>query len=111
MDSDVVKDPTTFKLGRSSEAYMHFGYGMHECLGREIAITYCVALLKVCASMKRLRPAPGDMGLLKSINIGTERHYLNDNWSYLTFDPTSKCHTLSLSHPRNLTFPSLEATL
>ncbi len=89
-DPIAVPDPKTFKLGRPSDAYMHFGYGPHECLGREIALTYCVGILKVVASLKNLRPAPGDMGALKSVNIGTERCYLDDSWSYLTFDPTSK---------------------
>ncbi|KAH8587872.1 prostaglandin G/H synthase 2/cyclooxygenase 2, pgh2/cox2 [Bisporella sp. PMI_857] len=88
-DAAAVPDPQTFKLGRPSEAYVHFGYGAHACLGREIALTYCVGLLKVAASLKNLRPAPGDMGTLKSINIGSERCYLDDTWSFLTFDPTT----------------------
>ncbi|KAG4442109.1 hypothetical protein IFR05_002395 [Cadophora sp. M221] len=88
-DAAAVPDPRTFKLGRPSSAYMHFGYGVHECLGREIALTYCVALLKVVASLKNLRPAPGEMGTLKSVTIGTERCYLDDTWSNLTFDPTT----------------------
>ncbi|KAH9213934.1 heme peroxidase [Leptodontidium sp. 2 PMI_412] len=88
-DADAVPDPQTFKLGRPSSAYMHFGHGVHECLGREIALTYCVALLKIVASLKNLRPAPGEMGTLKAVTIGTERCYLDDTWSNLTFDPTT----------------------
>ncbi|KAH7407996.1 heme peroxidase [Cadophora sp. MPI-SDFR-AT-0126] len=89
-DADAVPDPKTFKLGRPSNAYIHFGYGVHECLGREIALTYCVSLLKVVASLKNLRPAPGEMGVLKTVTIGAERCYLDDTWTNLTFDPTSK---------------------
>jgi len=86
----VIPNPTTFQLGRPSEAYIHFGYGVHECLGREIALTYCISLLKVTATLKYLRLAPGDMGMLKTITVGTEQYYLDDTWSWLTFDPTSK---------------------
>ncbi|KAK0106849.1 hypothetical protein ONS95_003571 [Cadophora gregata] len=88
-DADAVTDPKTFKLGRPATAYIHFGHGVHECLGREIALTYCVALLKVVASLKNLRPAPGEMGILKIVTIGTERCYLDDTWTNLTFDPTT----------------------
>lgn len=72
------------------ENYIHFGYGPHECLGREIALTTVTILLKVVAGLKNLRPAPGTMGLLKSLFIGNERSYLTSDWSELTFDPTSK---------------------
>lgn len=72
------------------ENYIHFGYGPHECLGREIALTSVTILLKVVAGLKNLRPAPGTMGLLKSLYIGNERSYLTSDWSELTFDPTSK---------------------
>lgn len=92
-DADAVPDPQTFKLGRPSSAYMHFGHGVHECLGREIALTYSVALLKIVASLKNLRPAPGEMGTLKAVTIGTERCYLDDTWSNLTFDPTSETYS------------------
>lgn len=91
-DPTAVPDPTKFLLGRPSNAYIHFGYGAHECLGREIALNYCLGLLKVTAGLKYLRPAPGTMGLLKTITVGTERCYLDDTWSWLTFDPTSNSH-------------------
>jgi hypothetical protein len=85
-----VKNPDQFQPGRDKNAYMHFGYGPHECLGREIAVTYVVSMIKVCAGLKFLRRAPGPMGLCKYITVGTERCYLNDSWSWLTFDPTSE---------------------
>ena len=90
MDESVVECPTEFRPGRPKSAYMHFGYGPHECLGREIALTYVVNMVKACAGLKNLRRAPGSMGLCKYITVGQERCYLNDSWSYLTFDPTSK---------------------
>jgi len=88
-DSSCIPNPHQFQPGRPAEAYIHFGHGPHECLGKEITLTYCVGLLEVVARLKNLRPAPGAMGELKSINVGTERCYLDDTWSWLTFDPTT----------------------
>ncbi|KAF1969427.1 prostaglandin G/H synthase 2/cyclooxygenase 2, pgh2/cox2 [Bimuria novae-zelandiae CBS 107.79] len=88
-DPKFVKNPDQFQPGRDKNAYMHFGSGPHECLGREIAISYVVSMIKICAGLKYLRCAPGPMGLCKSITVGTERCYLNDSWSWLTFDPTT----------------------
>jgi cytochrome P450 len=79
-----------FKPGRPAAAHMSFGYGPHECLGREIAYSFVVGLIKLVAGLRNLRPAPGEMGVLKQIQVGSERCYLSDNWSFLTFDPTSK---------------------
>ena len=90
MDPEVFPDPKQFKLDRPTKDYIHFGYGPHECLGKEVALTYVTGLIKVCAGLRNLRPAPGDMGNLKWIQVGTERCYLTDDWAYLTFDPTSK---------------------
>lgn len=89
MDKTAVSDPDVFRPGRPRTAYMHFGYGPHECLGREVAITFVVGMVRVCAKLKNLRRAPGPMGMCKYITVGTERCYLNDTWSYLTFDPTT----------------------
>ncbi|KAF2265211.1 heme peroxidase [Lojkania enalia] len=88
-DTRVFADAEKFLPGRDRSAYMHFGCGPHECLGREVAITYIVSMVKVCAELKDLRRAPGPMGLCKYIMVGTERCYLNDSWSWLTFDPTT----------------------
>ncbi|KKY15413.1 putative prostaglandin g h synthase 2 cyclooxygenase pgh2 cox2 [Diplodia seriata] len=88
-EGGLVPEPESFQLDRPASAYIHWGAGPHECLGKEIAIGIVVSLVKVCAELKCLRPAPGDMGELKSIMVGTERCYLNDSWSWLTFDPTT----------------------
>lgn len=97
-DGSVFPEPSQFKLDRPTKDYIQFGYGPHECLGREIALTYTTGLIKVVAGLKNLRPAPGDMGLLKAIQVGTERCYLNDNWSWLAFDPSSKFLHLECCH-------------
>ncbi|KAF7625730.1 prostaglandin G/H synthase 2/cyclooxygenase 2, pgh2/cox2 [Aspergillus flavus] len=88
-DPDAVPDPEAFKLDRPSSAYIHFNVGPHECLGREIALSCITSLVRVCAGLKNLRAAPGQMGVLKSITTGTEKHFLNDSWSTLTVDPTT----------------------
>lgn len=88
-DPDVFPKPLKFNLDRPVEKYIHFGHGPHECLGREIGLIYVTGLIKLVAGLKNLRPAPGVMGTLKSITIGTERSYLSSDWSELTFDPTT----------------------
>lgn len=90
MDPEAVPEPEKFKLDRPASAYLHFGAGPHTCLGREVTLSVVSSLIKAVAGLKNLRPAPGDMGSLKNIQVGTERCYLNDGWSWLTFDPTSK---------------------
>ncbi|GLA37646.1 hypothetical protein AnigIFM63309_004597 [Aspergillus niger] len=88
-DPTSIPDAEVFKLDRPSNAYIHFGYGAHECLGKEIGLTFAVSMLRVLAGLKYLRPAPGDMGMLKSIIVDGRRVYLNDSWSWMTQDPTT----------------------
>lgn len=51
--------------------------------------TFIVGLVKLVAGLKQLRPAPGQMGVVKTIKVGSEKAYLNDSWSYLSFDASS----------------------
>ncbi|CZR54744.1 related to linoleate diol synthase [Phialocephala subalpina] len=88
-DIEAVLDPKAFKLGRPKEAYLQFGWGPHQCLGREISIMYLVEMIKLAATLKELRPAPGDMGILKRVIVNNQRQYLSENWSALTFDATT----------------------
>ncbi|KAH6656789.1 hypothetical protein BKA67DRAFT_655098 [Truncatella angustata] len=44
---------------RNTEYVPAFGYGMHECFGREIALAFVAGLVKLAADVKQLRPAPG----------------------------------------------------
>jgi hypothetical protein len=73
-----------------------FSYGQHECVAKELAFAFLVGLVKLTADLKKLRPAPGQMGQVKTIRIGSETAYLNDSWSYLGFDASSK---FSLASP------------
>lgn len=69
---------------------MAFGYGQHECAGKEVTDAFVTGLVQLVADLKQLRPAPGQMGQVKTINLPTGKAYLNDSWSYLAFDASSK---------------------
>ncbi|CAG9942858.1 unnamed protein product [Clonostachys rosea f. rosea IK726] len=66
-----------------------FSHGQHGCLGKQIALTFVTGMIKLVADLKDLRPAPGQMGQVKSIQVGSDKAYLNDSWSYLSFDPST----------------------
>ncbi|RYP00278.1 hypothetical protein DL763_000889 [Monosporascus cannonballus] len=87
-DASVVNSPSEFRPGRT-HTLTPFSTGMHACFGREIAMTYMTGLVKLVAGLKELRPAPGIMGQVKSIVVGTEKCYLNDSWSWLTFETST----------------------
>ena len=93
-DPEATPDPMKFNPDRAPLEITAYGGGPHACIGRIISNTFVTHLIKVVAGLKNLRAAPGDMGLLKSIQVGTEKCYLNDSWSHLTFDPTSKLYIL-----------------
>lgn len=72
-------DATTFDLSRATTAGQD----------NDIATVYVTEVVKLVAGLKRLRPAPGQMGLVKTIELHDKKYYLNDNWSYLSFDPST----------------------
>ncbi|KAK1246403.1 hypothetical protein MKX08_000205 [Trichoderma sp. CBMAI-0020] len=84
-----VPNPDKFDATRKANAVSAFGYGPHECFGRHISITYISGLVTLAAGLKQLRPAPGQMGQVKTIRVGTEKGYLNESWSYLGFDAST----------------------
>ncbi|ROT36144.1 heme peroxidase [Sodiomyces alkalinus F11] len=84
-----VVDANTFNPNRKTDAVGAFSYGSHECFGKHIASTFVTGLVKLVADLKGLRPAPGKMGEVKTVSIGGEKSYLNDSWSYLSFDPST----------------------
>jgi linoleate 10R-lipoxygenase len=90
-DPTAVTDADKFIPTRKQDGLVTaFSTGPHDCVGREIAITFIVGMVKLAAGLKDLRPAPGLMGTVKTIQVGSERCYLNDSWSYLSFDASSK---------------------
>ncbi|KAI1117572.1 hypothetical protein F5Y14DRAFT_465495 [Nemania sp. NC0429] len=84
-----TEDAATFNPKRQISDVSAFSYGQHECLAKELAPAFIVGLVKLAADLKKLRPAPGQMGQVRTITVGTEKAYLNDSWSYLTFDAST----------------------
>ncbi|KAM7183246.1 hem peroxidase [Naviculisporaceae sp. PSN 640] len=89
--SEIGASATKFDPYRqnASEIVSPFSYGKHHCFGRDYAVTFINGMVKLAAGLKHLRPAPGEMGLVKTIRVGTEKAYLNDSWSYLGFDAST----------------------
>lgn len=110
-----VPDADKFNAHRKTDAVTAFSYGQHECLAKDLALAFVTGLVKLVADLKQLRPAPGQMGEVKTIQVGTEKAYLNDSWSYLGFDASSKLYSapglnLKLTHeqPGRFTLTAME---
>ncbi|KAF4461846.1 hypothetical protein FALBO_11355 [Fusarium albosuccineum] len=84
-----VSNADKFDAQRKSDNVTAFSYGQHECLAKDLALSFVTGLVKLVADLKQLRPAPGQMGQVKTIQVGTEKAYLNDSWSYLGFDAST----------------------
>jgi hypothetical protein len=91
-----ISNADKFDPRRKVENVSAFSYGQHECLAKDVALAFVTGLIKLVADLKELRPAPGQMGQVKTIRVGTEKAYLNDSWSYLGFDASSKFNYLYL---------------
>ncbi|KAK6544846.1 hypothetical protein TWF694_001527 [Orbilia ellipsospora] len=89
-DPTVFPDPLEVKLDRPEEAYIHYGYGPHRCLGRDANLIALTAMLKVFGKLKNLRRAPGIQGTLKYLpRPGGSKVYLKEDWSSLWPFPTT----------------------
>lgn len=88
-DATEVADANKFDANRKEDPVGAFSHGSHECFGRHIALAFVSGLVKLSASLKGLRPAMGQMGEVKTVTINGEKLYLNDSWSWLSFDPSS----------------------
>jgi cytochrome P450 len=84
-----VPNGDKFDPRRKTDAVTAFSYGQHECLAKDVAVAFITGLVKLVADLKKLRPAPGQMGKVKTIRVGSEKAYLNDSWSYLGFDAST----------------------
>ncbi|KAK3389209.1 heme peroxidase [Podospora didyma] len=84
-----VPDAAKFDTARKSDAVTAFSYGKHKCFGHDPATAFLDGMVKLAAGLKNLRPAPGEMGVVKTIRVGSEKAYLNDSWSYLGFDAST----------------------
>ena len=89
-DAAAFPDPEEIKLDRPLQNYIAFGHGPHECFAREIGISYTTAILKRVVTLPNIRPAPGDMGVLKRIFRNHAPYYLSEDWSTISADASSK---------------------
>lgn len=96
--ADAARDPSKvpnadkFDPARKQPEITGYSTAQHECFGRRLAVTFLTGMVKLVAGLENLRPAPGQQGIVKTINVGSEKIYLSDNWSYFAFNTSSKCH-------------------
>lgn len=89
-DPSVFPSPLEVRLDRPLDAYITFGEGPHQCLGKDLNIVHSLTMLKVMARLRRLRRTPGDEGRLKHINKpGGIKLYMTPDWSEFTPYPTT----------------------
>lgn len=66
MDEQQLDEPGAFDVDRPSHHHLHFGVGMHRCLGEQIAGIQLTELAKALVRLKELRRAPGPEGRASS---------------------------------------------
>ncbi|KHN98764.1 heme peroxidase [Metarhizium album ARSEF 1941] len=92
-DPSEISKPDVFDAKRQVDALRCSDYGSDAGFGEEVALGFVVGLVKLSAGLKQLRPAPGAMGQVKTIRVGSDKLYLNDSWSYLSpYANTWKVH-------------------
>lgn len=64
MDEMEVDNPLDFRLDRPAHHYLHFGFGMHQCLGKYISQVQLVEMVKALLVLPDLRRAVGPTGHL-----------------------------------------------
>ncbi len=64
-DGRKLADARSFRLDRPADAYMHFGYGMHECFGVYMNRVMIPQICKAVLKLPKLRRAAGDAGRLR----------------------------------------------
>jgi linoleate 10R-lipoxygenase len=89
-DPNQVPNADKFDPSRQQPDISAYGYGQHECFGKQLTLAYLTGLVKLSASLKNLRPAPGAMGVVKTINVRPDTIYLNDSWSYFGLNANSE---------------------
>ena len=91
-EAETFPDPDAVRTDRPMDAYIHYGFGPHACLGREASRVALTAMLRVVGRLDNLRRAPGPQGQLKKVlRPGGLYVYMRaDHGSYFPF-PTSEC--------------------
>jgi linoleate 10R-lipoxygenase len=88
-DPEHVPNADKFDPTRKQPEIGCYSTGQHECFGKHMAVTFLTGLVKLSAGLKNLRRAPGSLGEVKTINVGSEKIYMSDNWSYFGFNTST----------------------
>jgi cytochrome P450 len=64
MDETELDNPLDFRLDRPAHHYLHFGWGIHQCLGKYISQVQLVEMLKALLLLPGLRRASATEGQL-----------------------------------------------
>lgn len=75
-DPSVVDDPGVFRMDRPDEHYMHFGAGLHACLGAHLAEAVVTALVGTVLRLDGLRRGPGVTGRYRSVGPFPKRLFV-----------------------------------
>ncbi len=67
LDGSIVEAPREFRVGRPSEQYLHFGAGLHRCLGTHIADAHLTEMAGQLLRLDGLRRARGTAGRLRRV--------------------------------------------
>jgi steroid delta-isomerase-like uncharacterized protein len=65
MDAQELERPEEFRLDRPPHHYLHFGWGLHQCLGKYISQVQIVELVKALLRLPGLRRAEGSEGRIR----------------------------------------------
>ena len=65
VDETELDEPQKFNLDRPMTQYIHFGWGLHECLGKYLAIPLLVQSVKALLRLNNIRRADGPAGQVK----------------------------------------------
>jgi len=92
------RDPTAFPepdkvvLDRPMDSYIHYGWGIHQCLGYGVSKLAMATMLKTVGKMDGLRRAPGSQGYIKKVAGlgGMSRYMTADHSSFFAFPTTMK---------------------
>jgi cytochrome P450 len=73
MDETEIDRPLEFNLTRPAHHYLHFGWGIHQCLGKYISQVQIVEIVKELLKLPGLRRAKGPEGHLSFAGPFPER--------------------------------------
>lgn len=69
MDGTVIDAPGEFRLDRPDDHYLHFGVGLHACLGRHLAEALVVEMVGAVLRLDGLRRARGVSGRFRRVGV------------------------------------------